>query len=616
MHPTLVVTNEVEKSFWKVRTSRMAIKRGNAKDSFEEQETFDVVWYQQQIRTLQGTIDMLQGELEGMRQQQRAIYIKDLESRLYEMQRELMTAHRRNKKLTGTLQEAKEKLQILKEKVEQLSAPPNNYGVFLGGNEDGSIDIDVSGRKWRVNLDPGLKAEDLSVGQEVIVNSGMNVVGIKPPERHGEVVKIKERVADELAIISLRTDEERVVRVAASLKDESLKTGDNVLLNHTTSMLMEKLPKREVEDLLLEEVPDIGYADIGGLDTQIEAIRDAIEMPYLYPKEYEEFNLSPPKGVLLYGPPGCGKTLIARAVASGIAERVRKQTGRAEVRGYFINIKGPELLNKYVGETERKIREIFQKARDKSREGFPVIIFFDEMDSLFRSRGMGISSDMESTLVPQFLAEIDGVENLRDVIVIGASNRQDLLDPAVLRPGRLDIKIKIDRPNMEGAKDIFAIYLTPDLPFAEETCQQFNGDTEAISKHFINEAANTMYAMTDENRFIEVTYARGERETLFFKDFVSGAMIENIVSRAKKAAIKRFIGSDGSEKGMCLDDLKAAIREEYQENEDLPNTTNPDDWAKISGRKGEKIVNIRALINEPTQEKKQNVRVTRGGTFL
>ena len=594
----------------------MAIKRGNSKDSFEEQETFDVVWYQQQMRTLQGTIDMLQGELESMRQQQRAVYVKDLESRLYEMQRELMTAHRRNKKLTGTLQEAKEKLQILKEKVDQLSAPPNNYGVFLGTNEDGTVDVDISGRKWRVNLDPGLKEYDLSIGQEVIVNSGMNVVGIKAAERHGDVVKIKERIEDDLAVISLRTDEERVVRVAASLKDESLKTGDNVLLNHTTSMLMEKLPKREVEDLLLEEVPDIGYADIGGLDTQIEAIRDAIEMPYLYPKEYEEFNLSPPKGVLLYGPPGCGKTLIARAVASGIAERVRRQTGRKEVRGYFINIKGPELLNKYVGETERKIREIFQKARDKSREGFPVIIFFDEMDSLFRSRGMGISSDMESTLVPQFLAEIDGVENLRDVIVIGASNRQDLLDPAVLRPGRLDIKIKIDRPNLDGARDIFGIYLTPDLPFAEKVYQQFDGDTEAISQHFIDEAANEMYATTEENRFIEVTYARGERETLFFKDFVSGAMIENIVSRAKKTAIKRFIASDGVDKGMQLDDLKAAIREEYHENEDLPNTTNPDDWAKISGRKGEKIVNIRALINEPAQEKKQNVRVTRGGTFL
>ena len=594
----------------------MAIKRGNSEESFEEQKTVDVVWYEQQMRALQGTIDMLEGELESLRQQQGTVYVKDLETQLYETQRELMAAHRRNKRLTSTLQEAKEKLQILKEKVDQLSAPPNNYGVFLGANKDGTVDIDISGRKWRVNIDPALKDQSLAVGQEVIVNSGMNVVDIKSAERHGDVVKIKERIEDELAIVNLRTDEERVVRIAESLKEETLKTGDHVLLNHTTSMLMEKLPKREVEDLLLEEVPNIGYTDIGGLDTQIEAIRDAIELPYLYPKEYQEFNLAPPKGVLLYGPPGCGKTLIARAVASSIAERVRKESGRDDVRGYFINIKGPELLNKYVGETERKIREVFQKARDKSREGFPVIIFFDEMDSLFRSRGIGISSDMESTLVPQFLSEIDGVENLRDVIVIGASNRQDLLDPAVLRPGRLDVKIKIDRPNLDGAKDIFAIYLTPDLPFAENVRQQFNGDTQAAVDHFIDAAVNEMYATTDENRFIEVTYARGERETLFFKDFVSGAMIENIVSRAKKTAIKRFIGSDGTDKGMCLDDLKAAIREEYHENEDLPNTTNPDDWAKISGRKGEKIVNIRALTNEPAREKKQDIRVTRGGTFL
>ena len=594
----------------------MAIKRGNSKDSFEEQQAADVVWYQQQIRNLQENVDMLQDELESMRQQHRDGYVKNLETQHYEMRSELMAVHRRNKKLTSTLQEAKEKLQILKEKVDQLSAPPNNYGVFLASNEDGTVDIDISGRKWRVNLDPALREKELAVGQEVIVNSGMNVVDIKTAEKHGDVVKIKERIADERAIVSLRTDEERVVRIAESLKPETLKTGDNVLLNHTTSMLMEKLPKREVEDLLLEEVPNIGYTDVGGLDTQIEAIRDAIELPYLYPNEYKEFNLSPPKGVLLYGPPGCGKTLIARAVASSIAERIRKETGRDEVRGYFINIKGPELLNKYVGETERKIREVFQKARDKSKEGFPVIIFFDEMDSLFRSRGMGISSDMESTLVPQFLSEIDGVENLRDVIVIGASNRQDLLDPAVLRPGRLDVKIKIDRPSLKGAKDIFGIYLTPELPFSEEAFQEFHGDTAAIAKHFIDKAAEEMYATTDENRFIEVTYARGERETLFFKDFVSGAMIENIVSRAKKAAIKRFISSDGNDKGMRLEDLKGAIREEYHENEDLPNTTNPDDWAKISGRKGEKIVNIRALTNEPAQEKKQNIRVTRGGTFL
>ena len=594
----------------------MAIKKGNSEDVFEGQQKFDVVWYEQQMRALQGTIDMLESELDDMRRQQHTVHVKGLETQLHETQRELMAAHRRNRRLTSTLQEAKEKLQILKEKVDQLSAPPNNYGVFLGENEDGTVNIDISGRKWRVNIDPALRSKNFEIGQEVIVNSGMNVVDIKNAERHGDVVKVKEQIDDELAIVSLRTDEERVVRVAESLKGQTLKIGDNVLLNHTTSMVMEKLPKREVEDLLLEEVPDIGYTDIGGLDEQINAIRDAIELPYLYPKEYEEFNLSPPKGVLLYGPPGCGKTLIARAVASSIAERVRKESGRDDVRGYFINIKGPELLNKYVGETERKIREVFQKAREKSKEGFPVIIFFDEMDSLFRSRGMGISSDMESTLVPQFLSEIDGVENLRDVIVIGASNRQDLLDPAVLRPGRLDIKIKIDRPNLDGAKDIFGIYLTPDLPFVEDAHRQFDGDTQAIANHFIDKAAHEMYATTDENRFIEVTYARGERETLFFKDFVSGAMIENIVSRAKKTAIKRFIGSDGTEKGMRLDDLKEAIREEYRENEDLPNTTNPDDWAKISGRKGERIVNIRALTNEPAQERRQDVRVTRGGTFL
>lgn len=606
---------------WKVRTSCMAGKRETSSELFkgsdiEGIESDNTVDYPQRIRELNWQIEMLENEVSDLRRQLSTAPDEDVDARLYEMTRELMQAHRRNRKLTTTLQEAKEKLELLKEKVKQLSAPPNNYGIFLGTNDDNTIDVDISGKKWRVNLDPALKADQIQIGQEVIVNSGLNVVAIKPPEKHGDVVKIKEVLESDRAVISLRTDEEQVVRVSSALKDETLKTGDSVLLNHTSGMLLEKLPKRELDDLLLEEVPDISYADIGGLDTQIEAIRDAIEMPYLYPNEYREFDLTPPKGVLLYGPPGCGKTLIARAVANNLAESIRQKTGRDDIRGYFINIKGPELLNKYVGETERKIREVFQKARDKSKEGYPVVIFFDEMDSLFRSRGMGISSDMESTLVPQFLAEIDGVENLRDVIVIGASNRQDLLDPAVLRPGRLDIKIKIDRPNIDGAKDIFAIYLTPDLPFAKGEIDKFDGNTDSISEHLISAAVNEMYATTDENRFIEVTYTRGERETLFFKDFVSGAMIRNIVSRAKKTAIKRLIDSEGKEKGISLDDLKTAIREEYRENEDLPNTTNPDDWAKISGRKGEKIVNIRALINQPEARKKPEVRVSKGGTYL
>lgn len=571
---------------------------------------------EKKIRELTFTIESLESEIDDLRRRLNAAPSDDVEVRLYEMTRDLMHAHRRNRKLTSTLQEAKEKLEQLKEKVEQLSAPPNNYGVFLQSNDDGTLDIDLGGKRWRVNADPEINADQLQKGQEVIVNGVMNVVSVREFERQGEVVKVKEMLDDNRVLVNLRADEERVVEISDPLnKEAELKFGDNVMLNPITGMVMEKLPKLEVEDLLLEEVPDIKYSDIGGLNEQIEAIRDAIETPYLYPDEYKEFQLKPPKGVLLYGPPGCGKTLIAKAVANSLAARVREQTGRDDVESYFINIKGPELLNKYVGETERKIREVFQKAKDKSKEGVPVIIFFDEMDSLFRSRGMGISSDMESTVVPQFLAEIDGVEGLRDVVVIGASNRQDLLDPAVLRPGRLDIKIKVDRPEAEGAKDIFGIYLTPALPIAPSVLEKFDGDREKAVQSLTAQAIDKMYATTDENKFIEVTYNRGERETLYFKDFASGAMIENIVDRAKKMAIKRLIDSEGKEKGITLDDLEMAIQEEYKENEDLPNTTNPDDWAKISGRKGDRIVNIKALTHEP-EPKRRDVRTVKGGAYL
>ena len=566
-------------------------------------------------RELQFTIESLESEIDDLRRRLNAAPSDDVEVRLYEMTRELMQAHRRNRKLTSTLQEAKEKLELLKEKVEQLSAPPNNYGAFLQSNDDGTLDIDLSGKRWRVNADPDISVEEIQKGQEVIVNGVMNVVSVREFERHGEVVKVKEVLGDNRVLVTLRADEERVVETSDPLIKEKLKFGDNVLLNPTTGMIMEKLPKTEVEDLLLEEVPNIKYSNIGGLDQQIESIRDAIETPYLYPDEYKEFHLTPPKGVLLYGPPGCGKTMIAKAVANSLAARVREQKGREDVKSYFINIKGPELLNKYVGETERKIREVFQKAKEKSKEGVPVIIFFDEMDSLFRSRGMGISSDMESTVVPQFLSEIDGVEGLKDVIVIGASNRQDLLDPAVLRPGRLDIKIKIDRPTAEGATDIFAKYLTLGLPMAPSMLEEFGGDREKAVQSLVNQAIEQMYATTDENKFIEVTYGRGERETLYFKDFVSGAMIENIVSRAKKMAIRRLIDSKGQEKGIIANDLDMAIREEFKENEDLPNTTNPDDWAKISGRKGERIVSIKALTHEPDR-KKRDVRTVKGGAYL
>ena len=601
----------------------MSIKKRKPMDLFEIQKGSDLTPTSSEqkpdnarVHELQFHIDTLENEVDDLRRQLSAAPSEDVENRIYDLTRDLMNLHRKNRKLISTLQDAKEKLEVLKEKVEQLSAPPNNYGVFLELNGDGTIDIDLGGKKWKVNADPDINVEKLQKGQEVIVNGVLNVVAVREFDKHGEVVKIKENLDEHRVIVNLRADEERVVEISDPLKGETLKLGDNVLLNHTTGMVMEKLPKSEVDDLLLEAVPDIKYSDVGGLAEQIEAIRDAIEMPYLYPDEYKEFSLTPPKGVLLYGPPGCGKTLIAKAIANSLAARVREQMGKDDVKGYFINIKGPELLNKYVGETERKIREIFQKAKEKSKEGVPVVIFFDEMDSLFRSRGMGISSDMESTLVPQFLAEIDGVEGLRDVIVIGASNRQDLLDPAVLRPGRLDIKIKIDRPTVEGAKDIFTKFLTPDLPFSDSQLENFDGDPEKVVEYLIDQGVEEMYSTRDDNKFIEVTYTRGERETLYFKDFVSGAMIENIVSRAKKLAIKRFISSKGKEKGIRLEDLTDAIREEYKENEDLPNTTNPDDWAKISGRKGEKVVSIRALMDDSERNKKREVRVVKGGAYL
>ena len=601
----------------------MSIKKRKSMDLFEIQKGSDLTPTSSEqkpdnarVHELQFHIDTLENEVDDLRRQLSAAPSEDVENRIYDLTRDLMNLHRKNRKLISTLTDAKEKLETLKEKVEQLSAPPNNYGVFLELNGDGTIDIDLGGKKWKVNADPDINVEKLQKGQEVIVNGVLNVVAVREFDKHGEVVKIKENLDDHRVIVNLRADEERVVEISDPLKGETLKLGDNVLLNHTTGMVMEKLPKSEVDDLLLEAVPDIKYSDIGGLAEQIEAIRDAIEMPYLYPDEYKEFSLTPPKGVLLYGPPGCGKTLIAKAIANSLAARVREQMGKDDVKGYFINIKGPELLNKYVGETERKIREIFQKAKEKSKEGVPVVIFFDEMDSLFRSRGMGISSDMESTLVPQFLSEIDGVEGLRDVIVIGASNRQDLLDPAVLRPGRLDIKIKIDRPTVEGAKDIFTKFLTPDLPFSDSQLENFDGDPEKVVEYLIDQGVEEMYSTRDDNKFIEVTYTRGERETLYFKDFVSGAMIENIVSRAKKLAIKRFISSEGKEKGIRLEDLTDAIREEYKENEDLPNTTNPDDWAKISGRKGEKVVSIRALMDDSERNKRKEVRVVKGGAYL
>lgn len=513
--------------------------------------------------------------------------VRALEERLLETKGQLAQATAQNEKLSYTLREAREHIGSLRDEVDKLTQPPNAYGVVVGKNDDGSVDVLTGGRKMKVEIHPDVDFELLDLGAEVALNESFNVISARRPETVGEVVTLKDVMHDGVrAIVIGRADEERVCELASSLRGTRLRNGDMMRLDPRSNMLLELLPRPEVEDLLLEEVPDISYEDIGGLDTQIEAIADAVELPFLHQELFAEHRLPAPKGILLYGPPGCGKTLIAKAVANSLAKKVAETMGEGKGRSYFINIKGPELLNKYVGETERQIRLVFQRAREKSEEGWPVIVFFDEMDSMFRTRGSGISSDMESTIVPQLLAEIDGVEGLKNVIVIGATNREDLIDPAILRPGRLDVKIKIERPQAAAAAQIFARYLTDEIPIAEG---------EHVPD-MIEATVAEMYRDDDANRFLEVTYQNGDKEILYYKDFASGAMIENIVRRAKKLAIKRVIS--GGARGVCTDDLIASIKQEYKEHEDLPNTTNPDDWAKISGKKGQRIVFIRTLVSE------------------
>jgi proteasome-associated ATPase len=502
-------------------------------------------------------------------------------------------ARRQMMQLRDTLQHAKDQIAALREEVDKLAAPPNAYGVFQALHPDGTATILTAGRKLKVNLHPSLDSKGLRPGQELLLNDALNVVAAAGFDAQGEVARLKDRLDETRALVTLRADEDRVAPLAAPLQGVPLQVGDPLLFDPRSGYVLERLPKAEVEDLLLEEVPHITYEDIGGLARQIEQIQDALELPYAYADYFREHQLAPPKGVLLYGPPGCGKTLIAKAVANSLARRLAERTGR-EVKGYFLNVKGPELLNKYVGETERKIREIFARAREKAATGTPVVVFFDEMESLFRTRGSGISSDIEATIVPQFLAELDGVEGLSNVIVIGASNRQDLIDPAVLRPGRFDVKIKVDRPTKEAARDICAKYLTPALPLAAAEVAAHQGDRAATAAALIAAATEALFATSEAHRFLEITYASGEKETLYFKDFVSGALIEGVCTRAKKLAVKRMIGT--GQKGLTTGDLLAAVQEEFTANEDLPNTTNPDDWAKIAGRRGERIVHVRPIL--------------------
>ena len=521
----------------------------------------------------------------------------------------------KNERLEYMLRESREHIASLRVEVEKLTAPPNSFGLVVAGNDENSVDVWSNGRKLRVVWRPGIDPEDLRIGTEVVLNDAMCIISILREEPLGEIVTLKEVLDDGIrAVVSQHGDQEMVCELADSLRGAILRHGDVLRMDPRSHLLLERLDQPEMHHLLLEEIPDVSYSDIGGLDDQIEQIADAVELPYLHQDLFSEYQLESPKGILLYGPPGCGKTLIAKAVANSLARKVAEITGEEKGRSYFINVKGPELLNKYVGETERQIRLIFQRAREKSEEGWPVIIFFDEMDSMFRTRGSGISSDMESTIVPQLLAEIDGVERLRNVIVIGATNREDLIDPAILRPGRLDVKIRIERPNQFAASQILAQYLSTDLPLDPDVVAEHESDPTRAVSGLIDELVHEMYSPISRNEFLEVTYQNGEKEVLYYKDFASGAMLENIVRRAKKHAIKRIIG--GGKSGIGREDLRLAYREEFDEHDDLPNTTNPDDWAKISGRKGERIVFIRTLAQGRTAGGGKSIERAITGQYL
>jgi proteasome-associated ATPase len=580
--------------------------------------------WEREAHDLSTQVAFLQEELAMLRRKltESPRHLRQLEERLAAAQAQVARLTENNERMVATLKEARAQIVTLKEEVDRLAQPPSGYGVFLARHHDGTVDIFTGGRKLRVAVSPAVEVDSLRRGQEVLLNDALNIVDALGFERAGEVVMLKEILEptgpgpSDRALVISHADEERVVHLADTLVGTPLRAGDSLLIEPRSAYAYERIPKSEVEELVLEEVPDIDYHDIGGLDRQIEQIRDAVELPFLHADLFREHQLRPPKGVLLYGPPGCGKTLIAKAVANSLAKKIAERQGEEKRASYFLNIKGPELLNKYVGETERHIRLIFQRAREKASEGTPVIVFFDEMDSVFRTRGSGVSSDVENTIVPQLLSEIDGVEGLENVIVIGASNREDMIDPAILRPGRLDVKIKIERPDAEAAKDIFSKYILPDLPLHPDDLAEHANSADACVQAMIEAAVLRMYAETEENRFLEVTYANGDKEVLYFKDFNSGAMIQNIVDRGKKMAIKEFLATN--RKGLRLQHLLDACVDEFRENEDLPNTTNPDDWARISGKKGERIVYIRTLVSggKGTESGRAIDTVTNTGQYL
>ena len=542
--------------------------------------------------------DVTQRQINMLRDQKRAL------------DKQLAGVGSQNQKLVRLLDASRQEIVKLKKTLAAEAVPPMSFGTVQQVNPGGpvadesggtgpvltspSLDVLAAGRKMRVGLSPLVALSACEPGLGVLLDENYVVVAVLDHETTGEVATVKDVIDHDRVLTVGRSGEERVLLLSGPLRRARPRPGDAVTVDHRTGFALEPVERTDVEQLVLEEVPEVSYSDIGGLGPQIEAIRDAVELPYVHPELYREHGLRPPKGILLYGPPGNGKTLIAKAVARSLAERSAAKAGRTRALGYFLNIKGPELLDKYVGETERQIRSIFANAREQAARGVPVVVFFDEMDSLFRVRGSGLSSDVETTIVPQLLTEIDGVEKLDNVIVIGATNREDMIDPAVLRPGRLDVKIRINRPDREGAREIFRLYVTEDLPLREADVAAA-GSRSGAAAGLIDAGIARMYDSTPDTEFLTITYRDGGRETLYFADYASGAVIRNVVDRAKKQAIKTLLTT--GERGLTREHVVDAVDEEFHEQQDLPNTADPEDWARLTGRRSGTIQDVRIAVH-------------------
>ena len=513
---------------------------------------------------------------------------------LREARAEAASLAAKNERLTAALTAARERIVELGAQLDAVTAPPVTLGLLTasprarGEGRPVEADVVLGGRPMRLGLHPGLDPAALGAGRLVAVNDQMLVVDSLPAPDTGEAVTLDEVLGARRALVTTGGGASRVLALAEGLDPAALKPGDTLVADLRADLATALVERTGVEQLVIAEAPDVSWADIGGLGPQIGRIRDAIELPFAHPGLYRGYGLRAPKGVLLYGPPGCGKTLIAKAVATCLADSAG---GRPAA---FLNIKGPELLSKFVGETERQIRAIFVQARKAAAEDRPVVVFFDEMEALLRARGTGVSSDVETMIVPQVLSEIDGVESLRNVIVIGASNREDMIDPAILRPGRLDVKIRIDRPDAEAAADILAKHLRADLPLDPGELAGAGGDRQAAAAAMRRAAVDALYARTPATAVLEVVCASGARRTLHLADLASGAMLAAVVARAKTAAIKDEIA--GGPGGLSTARLLEAIAVEARQNEEIASAAGPEGWERLIGRRGERIRSVTRLV--------------------